>query len=299
MKTPTVAQLQAFLWTANLGTVERAAAHLRLSQPTVSLRLKALERGLGGPIFERAGRGIVLTQFGRSMLPRAHAVLETIDEMRPRKNGAMISGTIRLGLAEGFALVCLAPVLRRLHERFPYLNPEITVATSASLEPDIQSHRLDLAFVVTPPLSPQFVRIPLGTQETGWMISACSDMPQIVRPRDLAHVPIVSNSPSSIGFQQVHAWFANAGLSPSRIDICSSVAMLALLVAEGRGAAILPSKLADSDLLRGKVRLLKASPAIESVPIFATYHTDRHSEAITAMVDTVREVLSKMDYLRA
>ena len=53
----TIAQLEAFYWTATLGSVDSAARRLNLSQPTISLRLKALERVSGRKLFDRVGRG--------------------------------------------------------------------------------------------------------------------------------------------------------------------------------------------------------------------------------------------------
>ena len=44
----TIAQLEAFFWTAQLGSLSKASGHLHLAQPTISLRLRDLERTLGG-----------------------------------------------------------------------------------------------------------------------------------------------------------------------------------------------------------------------------------------------------------
>ena len=61
-------QLEAFLAVARLRSVSRAAEALRLAQPTVSDRLRALERDLGTPVVRRRGRGIDLTPAGRAAL---------------------------------------------------------------------------------------------------------------------------------------------------------------------------------------------------------------------------------------
>jgi len=59
----TVAQLEAFFWTASFGSMERASTHLNLSQPSISLRVRALEEQLGFKLFERAGRGTIRRQY--------------------------------------------------------------------------------------------------------------------------------------------------------------------------------------------------------------------------------------------
>ncbi|MGQ9371316.1 LysR family transcriptional regulator [Azospirillum sp. ST 5-10] len=293
----TIAQLEAFFWTARLRSVERAAQHLHLAQPTVSLRLKALEEAVHVPLFERAGRGLRLSLDGQALLPQAGSVLDSVGQMSRRSDQEKISGYIRIGFAEGFALICLPKVLERLQERHPDLQLECAFATSAAIEPDVREHRLDLAFLVNPIGPEGFTMLPLGTQETSWLAGNRWQLPETVRPGDLAHVPVLSNQPSSIGYRQVQAWFASAGIVPARLDICSSVTMLAHLVAAGTGVAILPTKLADTDALKGRVTILKSLPALESVPIFAIYHTSGQSPAIKAVIAVVREVLAGMDYL--
>src|SRR6201988_1571430 len=54
----TLAQLETFFWTAQLGSAQRAAQHLNLAQPTVSLRLKELQEAMGASLLERTSRGL-------------------------------------------------------------------------------------------------------------------------------------------------------------------------------------------------------------------------------------------------
>lgn len=63
----TLAQIEAFYWIARLRTFQKAAKQLNLSQPTVSLRVRDLERALGARLFERVGRGIRLSHDGAAL----------------------------------------------------------------------------------------------------------------------------------------------------------------------------------------------------------------------------------------
>ena len=54
----TLRQLEAFYWIARLGSFHAAARHLHVAQPSVSARVRELERHLGVPLFERSGRGL-------------------------------------------------------------------------------------------------------------------------------------------------------------------------------------------------------------------------------------------------
>ena len=63
----TFGQAEAFYWVARLGGFRAAAQHLNLSQPTVSLRIKELERILGGELFDRSLYRPVPTTLGNAI----------------------------------------------------------------------------------------------------------------------------------------------------------------------------------------------------------------------------------------
>jgi DNA-binding transcriptional LysR family regulator len=71
-------QLHYFVAVAEEQHVTRAAERLRISQPPLSRQIQALEDELGQPLFERRGRGIVLTEFGRYFATKATAILDHV-----------------------------------------------------------------------------------------------------------------------------------------------------------------------------------------------------------------------------
>lgn len=295
----TIAQLEAFYWTATLGSVDKAARRLNLSQPSISLRLKAIETQMGTRLFERVGRGVRLSLDGHSLMQDAKNVLETVERISGKRSEVDVRGTIRVGFAEGFAVICLAPILKEVHALYPDLHPEVVVSTTASVEPDLHEHKLDLAFLVEPVEHDDFTLVPLGAQETAWIAASSWDLPPIVTPHDIVGHPIISNPVGSINYRQVIGWFGSAGLTPRRLDICNSVAMLGHLVTNGVGIGIYPNKMADTAIDAGTVRILRTSPPVADTPIFAKFRSDGDNNKIRAFVNTVRQVLSGMDYLKS
>ena len=295
----TVAQLEAFYWTATLQSVDQAARRLNLSQPTISLRLKSLEAELGASLFDRIGRGIRLSSNGLALLDDAREVLDGVEKIASQKHGQRVGGRIRVGFSEGFAIICLSPILAKLHQYYPDLSPELMVSTTPFIEPDLHARELDLAFLVNPTEHEDFRLVPLGAQPTSWVASTRWNLPATVTPRDLMIHPIISNPIGSINYRQVRGWFASAGLSPKRLDICNSVAMLAHLVNTGVAIGVYPSKMADRDVEDGSVRLLTTNPPIPDTPVFAKFPDRAESSNIRACINTVREVLRELDYLTA
>ena len=294
----TLAQLEAFYWTATHGSVDKAASTLNIAQPTVSLRLRGLEDALGYKPFERAGRGLKLTLRGLDLLDECRTIFSSLDTIKSHSGTQKIGGPIRLGFAEGFAMICLPEILSRLHADHPGLQPELVVATSAQLEPELHDLKLDLAFLVHPVEHPQFKLVPLGRQEAAWMAATHFDLPPTIRPQDIAALPIISNPIGSINHQQMIGWFASAGLRPNRIDFCNSVSMLANLVDKGVGLGIYPCKLAERELSAGRVRILQSEPPISDTPIFAKYHRESWKPKVEAVLSTVSTVLDGLTYLK-
>lgn len=293
----TLAQLEAFFWVTQLGSVQRAARELNLAQPTISLRLRDLEDALGAPLFEKSGRGIRPTERGLQLRRHAASILNEVEQMRRQTGGLEVSGTVRIGFAEGFAMVCLAPVLKALRSEYPLLRPELVVSTSSELEKNLIDRRLDLAFLANPIGHPSLQLQSLGTQATVWAASPSWELPSRVRPVDLQACPIITNPPPSAMYRQISDWFATAGLEPAHLIICTSVASVAHLVSEGAAIGLLPQKMIEKQIASGAVRALTAVPRVEDGRIYAATWEQGQAHVGLAVVTVMRGVLSTLDYL--
>jgi DNA-binding transcriptional LysR family regulator len=294
----TLAQLEAFFWVAQLGSVQLAARQLNLAQPTISLRLRDLEDVLGVVLLQRVGRGVRPTQEGLKLHKRAALVLDEISQIKEQTEATEVSGVLRIGFAEGFAMACLAPILGALRRDYPRLRPELNIATSSALERDLIAHRLDLAFLVNPIGHEGLQLQPLGTQPTTWAAPPAWKLGPVVRPSDLRQAPIISNPPPSAMYRQITDWFATAGIEPSRLDICTSVALVAHLVAAGAAIGLLPSKMIEAQVAAGQIAILSSTPPVADGWLYAVSWEGGQTDAIEAVLQTVRRVLSTIDYLK-
>ncbi|KIL51909.1 LysR family transcriptional regulator [Jeotgalibacillus soli] len=71
--------IQTFIVAAKYENFHKASEVLYLSQPTVTVHIKQLEKELGVRLFDRKGRNIVLTAYGREFLPHAHNMIDSLD----------------------------------------------------------------------------------------------------------------------------------------------------------------------------------------------------------------------------
>ncbi|HEY1352559.1 MAG TPA: LysR family transcriptional regulator [Ktedonobacteraceae bacterium] len=117
-------QLLAFARIAREGSFSRAARHLDITQPSISARIQALEREVGGPLFVRGGRKLALTERGASFLvyvQRALAVLnEGIEAARLSESGQR--GHLTLATVQALAGGLLAEAIMAFHHTHPQVS---------------------------------------------------------------------------------------------------------------------------------------------------------------------------------
>ncbi|MBO9100993.1 MULTISPECIES: LysR family transcriptional regulator [unclassified Rhizobium] len=292
----TLAQIEAFVWTVELGSAQKAADHLHLAQPSISLRLKDLRDAVGSELLQRTGKGMVLTAEGRAFLPRAHVIMTEVGSMQNSDASNGVAGTIRVGLAEGFAVNCLAPLLAGLLEDHPKLSPEWVVSTSTTLETALVDDGLDVAILLNPIGHEKVTLKPLGPQPTSWVAPAAWKIDRAVSPKDLWDKPIICNPSPSAMHRQMSYWFANANIQPVNVSSCTSVAVIAELVASGLGAAILPTRMAARHLSEETMQLLPSNPGIENGRLFVGFRKGTIDPKGIAVETTTARILDKIGY---
>lgn len=118
-------QLRAFCHTAQTGSVSKAAERLMLSQPSVSLLIKALEKDLNVVLFERRGPRIQLTPAGQVLLEMALPLVESMDRLPDHfaaRLGEVSSGVLDIAAGESTILYLLPDIVRRFTDQFPQVT---------------------------------------------------------------------------------------------------------------------------------------------------------------------------------
>jgi DNA-binding transcriptional LysR family regulator len=152
----TLVQLRHLLALARTGSFSKAAQAQCLTQPALSRSVRALEDEFGLPLFDRVGRRVEPTPFGREMLARAQRLLADADELqgvgRPLGEGAI--GTLRLGLGSGPGALLMTPLLGHVAQQRPGLRVEIARGGTDLLVQALRDRRLDALVVDARSLSP-------------------------------------------------------------------------------------------------------------------------------------------------
>ncbi|MDE1149949.1 MAG: LysR family transcriptional regulator [Azospirillaceae bacterium] len=257
-------QLQHFLATARYGSVGRAAEALNLTQSGVSRSIRALERALGLPLFEREARGVTLTSYGESLAARARIICNeharAMAEARAFR--ALKTGDLTLGLHTVFAHLGAADALDPFMAAYPDIQLSVSTGATFSLAAEVEDARLDLALT----MFADGVRVPglvyeeLGTVACG--IHARAAHPLAMLPglnlADLAPHPWVLSGAVHLR-QAFDAGFEAAGVAPpARVAQSASLTLLLDLVARRDLLTLVPDAIAAA---RGLVRLDISAPA--------------------------------------
>lgn len=141
-----------FRMIANEGSIARAAASLRLGQPTLSTQLKQLEDMVGKPLFERRNRKLVLTEAGVDALNYANEIFRLGDEMLEVLKDRMPSNQLHLQI--GALDSVPKSVILRLVLAARSISPcvvSILEGKGDELLRELRAHRIDLLLANYPP----------------------------------------------------------------------------------------------------------------------------------------------------
>ena len=155
---------QCFCMVADLGSLSRAAQLLEMAQSALSRQIALLEAECGGTLFHRTGRGVILTELGQMVEPKAKALLGQADRLAQeiREAAGVPSGLVKLGVLPSIGRVLVSTLFEDLRGRFPGIQLHIIEAFTGQLDEYRLSGRIDIAVVNRfGPLEP--LEEPLGT----------------------------------------------------------------------------------------------------------------------------------------
>lgn len=287
-------QLEAFYWTARLGSMRSAASQLNLTQPTLSLRIKELERLMGVALFDRTRRGLRLTVHGAAIRRHAEQVLAVAKEIEAYARAESPNQILlRIGAADYFAATCLPKLLRVFEESYPNIKVEVSVAFSQAVCRMLLAGEVDVAFLTNVEPHDELITRKLGHIPVTWMAPpemGMSDRP--VRPADLANHHIITNPAPSHLYRSIHEWFAAAGVWPTRVSVCNTLSVIAQLSSEGFGVAMLPVGMVQFDPWARRLRVLGADPAIEPHHLYSAYKREQASSGVEQVVDEAASIVA-------
>lgn len=145
----TLVQLRHFVVLADRGSFVQASAALFVTQPALSRSIQALEDELGSALFDRMGRRIELTPFGREVIRRARRLVSDAEDLKMAGKGlqAGLIGRLRIGLSSAPGALFSTSLMQHMAEHHPRLQVHVSRGSTAVLINELREQRLDAAIV--------------------------------------------------------------------------------------------------------------------------------------------------------
>ncbi|MEI2666240.1 LysR family transcriptional regulator [Rossellomorea sp. LJF3] len=145
-------QLIAFELVSRLGSYSKASRYLDVSQPTISLRIKELEKDVGGYLFVRAGKQMELTDLGKGFLPYARQALEVLQKGKERaqsiKEGRR--GEITIGTLPTFTSGHFTSIIKEMYTTFPDIQIAIHTGHNQQIIDMLYDGSIKLGMITSP-----------------------------------------------------------------------------------------------------------------------------------------------------
>lgn len=233
-------QLRAFITVAQEGNLTRAADRLHLTQPAVSLQLKALQSTLGLQLFSRTAAGMALTDDGAKLLPFAERVLASVTEFRQGADAlhSTLSGTLAIGTILDPEFIRLGAFLKKLVEAYPQLSTRLQHGMSGSVLQQIKTGALDVGFYLGTP-GKDFSYQTLTS--FNYYVLAPQGWKNRVAGRDwkaLARLPWIWTPPESAHNRLLTKVFAQHKVLPHKVAMVDQELSMLDLVKSGVGLAL-------------------------------------------------------------
>lgn len=278
--------LPAFLAVVRTGRLTAAARLLDIDHSTLSRRIAGLEASLGQTLFDRRSSGYALTAEGERLVTDAEAMESLAIGMRARSETATegLTGSVRLGVPEGFGTYFLAPKLAALAREHPQLEIEL-VANPRNFS--LTKREADIAVAMSRPEQGHLHAYRLADYEVG-LYAARGYLDQhgaVCRRGDLAQRAWVGYVDDLMWTRELDYMKQVAPGTVPRIRISNIISQMTAVMG-GAGLGLLPVFMARNE--RTLVRLLPHDVRLSRTYWLVTHADSRKLARVRAVADHVR-----------
>lgn len=135
-----------FYVVATVGNITKASQQLLISQPAVTKQIKSLENQLGGELFIRTKRGVILTENGKEIYKFIKQGMHCFEnaELQFSNLKQLQSGVVRIGVSTTLARIFLLEYLEKFHEDYPNVAVHIFTDPSSIMRKMLKEGKLDI-----------------------------------------------------------------------------------------------------------------------------------------------------------
>lgn len=245
-----ITQLRAFVAVAREGNLTRAAERLHVTQPAVSLQLKALQESLQVQLFTRIATGMTLTDDGAKLLPLAERAIASVAELKQgaatlhATSAGTLTGTLAVGTILDPEFIRLGAFLKRLVETYPQLSTQLRHGMSGGVLQQVKNGSLDVGYYLG--IAGKEFHCQKLTSFT-YHVVAPQGWKRRVAGRDwraLAKLPWIWTPPESAHNRLLTKVFAQHRVTPNKVALVDQEPSMLDLVKSGVGLSLVRESIA-------------------------------------------------------
>lgn len=263
----TLEQVRSFVAVAETEHVSKAAASLFLTQSAVTQQLRHFEQALGLQLLERPGRGVRLTDAGRTLAIACRAALRSIEivEDTARSMKTLTAGSLNLGASPTSASYYLPSRLAAFSSRYPAVKLSVAVEPSDALSAQVLAGALDCALIEGDPIA-GLTSVVLAEDELVLVAHRDHPLSQLSRLTiaQLGKYRYIGRGPGWAAERTVRKLMGRAYELSEVMNLSHPDYVRAAAVA-GLGYAVLPLLAVQADLAAGVLKRLPAPSAVRAI----------------------------------
>jgi DNA-binding transcriptional LysR family regulator len=292
-------QIETFLAVSTFGGFHRAADALRVSQPAVSARIKALEESLGVKLFARSRNGLTLSAAGKTLQPFAEQLLKTASLARQavHEERAGSGGPLQIASALSISVYFLPDVLKRFQRAYPKVQIEIRSGHSKAVLEMVLGGEAELGLARS--LQHPEVETFSLRDDPLLLVADSKHRPRRFRHAALNQVatwPLIFYERGSSDWTLTSGLFRRAGLVPNVAYEVDSIETAKRMVERGLGLAFLPQLSMLREIRSGRlcvVKIADAEPLGRSLDVIHARRRPLGQEA-RAFLEIMRQTAGEM-----
>jgi len=261
-------QLRTFFLVAKEKSITRAANALHITQPAVSMQIKAFEKNLDVKLLRKYGKELQLTDMGKVLYGYAQRIFKVVEELEYalRSYGDLTQGSLTIGTTRSFARHLMPGLLSRFQERFPNVKVSLKVGSSQEIADGLVDFKYDLGIIGRLPHPGKLKVIPYTREEFCLVTSPNHRFAQKkkVSLSDLIEEPIIIRESGSGSRYAILSLLDSLDIKPSVLLEAGSVEFIKEYVIKGQGISFLYKPEIQMEVKMGLLKPVE----IEGGPIF-------------------------------
>lgn len=292
--------LQYFWTVANEGSIARAAEVLHITPQTISGQLKLLDEAVGEPLFQRAGRGLVLTDTGTLVKQYADDIFALGGELAQVVRGRQAaSQVLNVGIVHSIAKLISYRVLQPVVAADSGMRLSCVEGDLDELLADLAVHRLDL--VLSDRRMPVNTSVKAYNHTLGDSAIALFSKPSAIRrykanfPQSLDGAPMLMPGRGSAMRRELDDWFEQVGIEPRVVAEFEDSALLKMFGAGDAGVFPAPAAIAPEIERMYSARVIGMAEGVRETYLAISPERRLKNPAVLSIIERAREQLFPVD----